>query len=67
MHCMRYGMDNEPIPHWRLNAHEVEVRFGAAENGLSSKEAKARLIQYGPNETEKADKKTPIKIFLSQF
>lgn len=60
-------MDDQPIPHWRLNPHEAAVRLGARENGFDTKEAKARLLLYGPNETEKADKKTPIKIFLSQF
>ncbi len=53
--------------YWRMTAGEVETALGTSDAGLPSREAKARLLEYGPNEIEKADRKTPISIFVSQF
>lgn len=36
-------------------------------SGLSSKEAEARLKQYGPNELHARKKLNPFKLFISQF
>ncbi|MCS7133944.1 MAG: cation-translocating P-type ATPase [Candidatus Caldarchaeum sp.] len=38
-----------------------------AAKGLSTEEARRRLLQYGPNELEKAPKPSALKIFLKQF
>lgn len=35
--------------------------------GLSVEEAKRRLEEFGPNELEKAKRKSPVKIFVEQF
>jgi P-type Mg2+ transporter len=53
--------------YWRMTVGEVESALGTSATGLSPKEARARLLEYGPNEIEKADRKTPIGIFISQF
>jgi P-type Mg2+ transporter len=53
--------------YWRMTANEAVASLGGAMAGLSSKEARARIEKYGPNEIEKADRKTPIRIFVSQF
>ncbi|MFH0884591.1 MAG: magnesium-translocating P-type ATPase [Candidatus Micrarchaeota archaeon] len=53
--------------YWRMTAGEVESSLGTSAIGLSSKEARARLLKYGPNEIEKTDRKTPIRIFITQF
>jgi P-type Ca2+ transporter type 2C len=37
------------------------------EKGLSSKEAKALLVKYGPNEIKDISKRTPLKILLEQI
>lgn len=37
------------------------------DSGLTQQEAQERLIQYGKNEIIESKKKTPLKIFLSQF
>ena len=37
------------------------------ENGLSSKEAQRRLIEYGPNELVSGEKISPLMMFLLQF
>ncbi|WP_050607035.1 calcium-translocating P-type ATPase, PMCA-type [Clostridium niameyense] len=44
--------------------HEVKEEFTS---GLSSREAKKRLKQYGPNVLKKKKKISPFKIFLEQF
>ncbi len=35
--------------------------------GLSSGDAEARLLKYGPNQLEEAAKRTPLMMFLDQF
>lgn len=50
-----------------MTANEAVASLGGGDGGLSSKEARARLAQYGQNEIEKADRKTPLRIFVSQF
>ena len=53
--------------YWRMTAAETLSLLGASDGGLSSREAKTRLVARGPNEIEKADRKTPLRIFISQF
>lgn len=37
------------------------------ERGLTAEEAEARLEEYGPNELEKRERISPLRIFLEQF
>jgi P-type Mg2+ transporter len=53
--------------YWRMTANEAAASLGAGKDGLTSKEARSRLARFGPNEIEKADRKTPVRIFVSQF
>lgn len=42
-------------------------KFETGEEGLSSKEAQARLLKYGKNELPSAKKDSLLKLFFSQF
>jgi len=53
--------------YWRMTGGEAARALGVRNGGLASKEARERLAKYGPNEIEKADKKTPLRILISQF
>jgi Ca2+-transporting ATPase len=46
---------------------EVFKELKTSKEGLSEKEAEARLKKYGYNEIKQAKKISPLKIFLSQF
>ncbi|MFH0973304.1 MAG: HAD-IC family P-type ATPase [Candidatus Micrarchaeota archaeon] len=48
-------------------ASEALRILNSSEKGLSEKEASERLKRHGPNELQKARKKTPLKLFLEQF
>jgi len=39
----------------------------STEEGISSEEARSRLVKYGPNRLEELHKISPIQIFLEQF
>ncbi|MCG2708968.1 MAG: cation-transporting P-type ATPase, partial [Thermodesulfovibrionales bacterium] len=39
----------------------------SSSKGLSSEEAKKRLLEYGPNELKEKKKKTPFMMILDQF
>ena len=51
----------------QIKAEEVLKHFSSNINGISEKEAKARLTQYGPNEIQRKRKISPVRVFLSQF
>jgi len=53
--------------YWRMTSQEVLTSSGTSLEGLSQKEARLRLARSGPNQIDKPDKKTPLKIFISQF
>ncbi len=52
---------------YKLNIKEVLQKAGVSENGLSTREAKERLQQYGPNKLEETEKISRLKILLHQF
>lgn len=53
--------------YWRMKKEQIFSSLIVTDAGLSEKEAKGRQMRYGYNEIEAADKKTAIKIFISQF
>ncbi|MFH0737010.1 MAG: magnesium-translocating P-type ATPase [Candidatus Micrarchaeota archaeon] len=55
------------MDYWKMGQVELLRGFSAADSGLSSAEAKGRLEEHGPNAISEADKKTPLRIFISQF
>jgi Ca2+-transporting ATPase len=53
---------------WHSTETEETLRvLNTTEKGLSTEEAKKRLIEYGPNELQKEKRASPIKMFLEQF
>lgn len=53
---------------WHSETPEaVMTELKVNDNGLNSREAKERLVTYGPNEIKKEKGKSPWKIFLGQF
>ena len=53
---------------YELKVDEVEERMSSnVKDGLSEKEAKSRLKQYGPNELQEAEKQNAFLLFLEQF
>ncbi|WP_096154694.1 calcium-translocating P-type ATPase, SERCA-type [Bacillus sp. FJAT-45066] len=53
---------------YELKVDEVEERMSSnVKGGLSEKEAKSRLKQYGPNELQEAEKQNAFLLFLEQF
>jgi Mg2+-importing ATPase len=55
------------VDFWRIGKDEALAALGSQDAGLSQKEARGRLARDGPNEIERPDRKTGIRIFLSQF
>jgi len=58
-----------PVPddNYLLSAEEVFLEKKSSPQGLSSAEAEARLLEYGPNELVEKAKKTPLAMFFDQF
>jgi len=50
-----------------LNADEVLARLGVDRNGLSSVEARERLMKFGPNQLVEKKKISPLAILIEQF
>src|SRR3989338_2062264 len=46
---------------------EIYKELNSSENGLSSEEARKRLVAFGKNEIEEAKRISPARIFFSQF
>jgi len=51
----------------RLEADTVIKLLGSSQLGLSSEEAKKRLVTFGYNKLEEAKKLSPLEIFVNQF
>jgi len=47
--------------------NEVVTELSSSLQGISSAEARKRLLEYGPNELEEKKKKPPFFLFLDQF
>jgi len=52
---------------YRETAEDALQHLDTSKEGLSSKEANERLLEYGPNELEEVDKAGPLRMFLQQF
>ncbi len=52
---------------YEMEQEEVLSKLETTRNGLSSKEAEERLVENGKNVLKEKNKKSPIKIFFSQF
>jgi len=50
-----------------MSEDEVLKALKTSRNGLSSEEAKRRLVEYGPNKLVSKGGVSPLKIFLNQF
>lgn len=50
-----------------LGSDEVLLALSSTRSGLTEAEARARLLQYGPNELKGKKKTPPIVVFLRQF
>jgi Ca2+-transporting ATPase len=50
-----------------LSPDEALLALNSRRSGLTATEAKARLLQYGPNELKRKKKTPPILVFLRQF
>ena len=55
------------MDYWRMQPEEIFSSLGSSKDGLSSREAKERLQKYGMNEIEPPDRKSLLRIFISQF
>jgi Ca2+-transporting ATPase len=52
---------------YSMEADSVLKKLDSSSGGLSSDAAKSRLEKYGPNELQKEERPSPIKLFLNQF
>ncbi len=50
-----------------MESKDVISTLKTGPKGLSAEEAKRRLEESGPNELEKAKRKSPVKLFIEQF
>lgn len=54
--------------HWhQKKIEEVIGELGVTLQGLSTEDARNRLLKYGPNELSEKKKKSPLMMFLDQF
>jgi Mg2+-importing ATPase len=56
-----------PQKYWEFNQNELFVSLKTGMSGLSEREANNRLKNFGHNEIARANKRSAIKIFISQF
>jgi P-type Mg2+ transporter len=64
---MRKQKMNPQSEFWSLPAAQVLQTLNASANGLSTQEAKQRLIEYGANSLKKQRKSSAIGLLLNQF
>ncbi|TFG12242.1 cation-transporting P-type ATPase [Candidatus Thorarchaeota archaeon] len=60
-------MQSEMQDWHRKTAEDTLKYLDTSKEGLSSEEAKDRLVEYGPNELEEVDRAGPLRMFLQQF
>jgi len=61
------GQQNGKTALWALQPEQLLEQMKSSEKGISRDEAAKRLLQYGPNEIARKDKRSSIEIFASQF
>ncbi|OIP53496.1 MAG: hypothetical protein AUK54_08810 [Helicobacteraceae bacterium CG2_30_36_10] len=52
---------------YKLNHEELFQKFHTDKNGLSTKEAHRRLVDFGENKIQSASKKNYLKEYLKQY
>ena len=62
-----YTRDGDHMKYSNQNINEVYQELNTCEAGLSKREARKRLEEYGKNILEEGKKKTKLSIFLKQF
>ncbi len=60
-------MNPQNLPFWSLPADRVLQELHSSANGLSDRDAKQRLIQYGVNSLKQQRKSSAIGLLLNQF
>ncbi len=55
------------VKYWSRSEEEILASFHLTLDGLTSKQAEARLIEYGENTIKKKRKSSGLTLFLSQF
>ena len=60
-------MGIEKAEFYKLTAKESLLSLNSDENGLTDKEAKKRLLEFGENRILEKKRKTALQIFLDQF
>ena len=53
-------------PH-AINAEAIALQLDTTTQGITSNEAQARLLQYGPNSLPRSEPPSLLNIFLRQF
>jgi Mg2+-importing ATPase len=53
--------------YWSQAPDRLTEAVHSAPDGLTTADARQRLVQFGPNELEPKERATPLKLFLSQF
>ncbi|HKB55657.1 MAG TPA: magnesium-translocating P-type ATPase [Ramlibacter sp.] len=68
-HPPRPAQDRELVPeaYWSLPADALMAELNSAAGGLSSREARRRLKQYGPNALKAMKRATALGLFANQF
>jgi hypothetical protein len=54
-------------PYWREPVDSLLADLDSTSDGLSTPEAQARLVHFGPNALKPRGRATPLKLFLGQF
>src|ERR1035437_9643106 len=60
-------MNTDTQNFWSSNVNEILNRFQITDRGLTSEEAKKRLLQYGSNRLKPIKKSDAFTLFISQF
>ncbi|MEN6376267.1 MAG: cation-transporting P-type ATPase, partial [Smithella sp.] len=60
-------MIQQPPKYWGIPQPDLLVQLNAKKEGLSSAEAKQRLIQYGPNLLKPPKRYDTLTLLLAQF
>jgi P-type Mg2+ transporter len=67
MPVSRTDVGTTPRAYWRLAAAEALDTLGSGSDGLTDEEASRRLVRFGPNELDGANRTAGIRLLLRQF
>ncbi|MFH1916903.1 MAG: cation-translocating P-type ATPase [Nanoarchaeota archaeon] len=63
----QHSFSSTMVDYYSISANEAILQLHTSSNGLTSQEAKKRLIEYGPNELKKEKKRTAFSLYMNQF